>query len=78
MFYWTQGHTATASVTCYLAAKQSYVLQKLDVKVLVAVEVREKIALSHHRHLQARHAHIDILGTYGTPPGTTGTSRSPT
>ena len=36
------GHIATASVTRHLAAKQSHVLQKLDAKIHVAEEKREK------------------------------------
>jgi len=35
-------HIATASVTPHLAAKQSHVLQKLDAKIRVAEEKREK------------------------------------
>jgi hypothetical protein len=36
------GHIATASVTRHIAAKQSHFLQKLDTKILVAGEKREK------------------------------------
>jgi hypothetical protein len=38
----TPGHIATASVTRHLAAKQSHVLQKMDAKIRVAEEKREK------------------------------------
>ena len=36
------GHIATESITRHLAAKQSRVLQELDVKIRVAEEKREK------------------------------------
>jgi hypothetical protein len=36
------GHITTASVTRHLAARQSHILQELDVKIYVAEEKREK------------------------------------
>jgi hypothetical protein len=50
------GQIATASVTRHLAAKQSHVLQKLDAKICVAEEKREKQLV-----------HLTVISKQGTP-----------
>jgi hypothetical protein len=53
----TSGHIATASVTRHLTAKQSHILQKVDVNLLVAEEICEK-QLVHIAVVSKRGMHI--------------------